>query len=147
MHLRLTRWLGQCIVASCLLASLADTAAAQLFQKTITYTRFFGGVDNVKQALFNYDSGTATTFFTNYVAITTTPGADGVLFAPDGDLIVGGQGPATYKVVIANGSFATADPGGIESFHVMLDPSGTSIWTTSNPGLLAAVPLHPFAAG
>src|SRR5262245_10996287 len=147
MHHRFTRWLGQCTVVSCILAALSDSATAQLFQKTITYTRFFGFVENVKQAVFNYDMGTSTTFFSNHLAITTTPGADGVLFAPDGDLIVGGQADAVHKVVIAGGTFTTVTAGGIESFHVMLDPSGQKVWTASIPGWVADVPLNPFSNG
>jgi hypothetical protein len=126
---------------------LVAAAPAQTLEKVITYTRFAGPPQNVKQARFLYDAALGTTSFTNIETIATTPGADGVLFAPDGDLVIGGQGNATHKVVISSGSFTTVTPGGVQSFHVMLDPSGTKIWTAGNPGPLGSVPLYPLAEG
>jgi hypothetical protein len=125
---------------------LAAAATGQTLNKLITYTRYAGPPNNVKQALFTYNIGLGTTSFATPTTVTTVPGADGVLFATDGDLIIGGQGNATHKVVVSNGSFATVTPG-VQSFHVMLDPSGSKVWTAGNPGHLASVPITPFGPG
>ncbi|HZN37202.1 MAG TPA: hypothetical protein VFD82_00275 [Planctomycetota bacterium] len=143
LHFR--RWAGVLCGAS--LLTLAPSAPAQILTKTLTYTRFSGPPNNVRQVLFTYNAGLGTTGFSNYTTITTTPGADGVLFAPDSDLIVGGQADAVHKVVIATGLFATVTAGGAQSYHVMLDTSGTIVWTAGIPGFLASVPLQPFANG
>jgi len=147
MHLPHAHGLAAGLVVSFVLASLSGSAAAQILRKTITYTRFVSGPDNVKQVLFTYDPASGTTGFSNYVAVATTPGADGILFAPDGDLIIGGQADAVHKIVIANGNFTTVTAGGIRAFHVMLDPSGDKVWTAGIPGGLADVPLNPFRNG
>jgi hypothetical protein len=67
----------------------AAPVKAQTFSRTLTYTRFFG-TPNIKQATLTYDAAAGTTSLTTPIAITHTPGADGLLFAPDGDLIIGG---------------------------------------------------------
>ena len=122
-------------------------AQTQTLTKTITYTRFLGPPNNLMQARFTYDAGAGTTALSNYVSIASLPGADGVLFAPDGDVIVGGQGNAVHKVVLSSGSFTTVNVGGVLSFHVMLDPNGTTVWTAGNLGALGSVPLNPFGNG
>lgn len=123
-----------------------DSAIGQIFTRTLTYTRFFDS-PNVKQAMLTYDVGAGTTSIATPTVITHTPGADGVLFAPDGDVIIGGQADAVYKVHMPGPSFTGVNAGGALSFHVMLDPSGTKVWTAGNLGSLASVPLYPFANG
>ena len=134
------------VAGSCMLV-LAPAAPAQILTKTLTYTRFSGPPDNVRQVTFTYNPTLGTTGFSQYATIASTPGADGVLFAPDGDVIVGGQADAVHKVVVSSGSFTTVTAGGVPAFHVMLDPSGTVVWTAAIPGFLSSVPLDPFANG
>lgn len=122
---------------------LAAAAPSQILNKVITYTRFAGPPANVKRATLTYNAGLATISFGPRTTITSTPGADGVLFSPDGFLIVGGQTDAVHRVNPTNGSFTTVTAGGAASFHVMLDPSGTKVWTAGIPGLLADVPVLP----
>ncbi len=122
------------------------SATAQTFTKTLTYTRFLGS-PNVNQAELTYNAGLGTVTLSAPIPVTHTPGADGVLFAPDGDLIVGGQADAVYKVAMPGPAFTGVTAGGALAFHVMLDPSGTKVWTSGNLGSLASVPLNPFANG
>src|SRR5262245_5985069 len=123
--------------------ALAVAAPAQILTKTITYSRFGGPPDNVKQTVFTYDAGLATATFGPRISITSLPGADGILFSPDGSLIVGGQADAVHRVDISTGNFTTVNAGGVLSFHVMLDPSGTKVWTAGIPGFLSDVPILP----
>lgn len=91
----------------------------------------------------------ASTFsLTGITPITNTVGADGIIFAPDGDLLVGGQSTGhVSKVHIADGSITTANPGVTDAYHVTLSPDGTKAYTTSIPGALGFVNLSPFSAG
>jgi hypothetical protein len=80
--------------------------------------------------------------------VTSLPGADGLAFAPDGDLLVGGgrQG-AVFKVNPKTGAF-TSQPSGIPTaFHVSVSPDGARAWTAGLPGKLASLPLKPFGPG
>ena len=80
------------------------------------------------------------------VGIAATNGADGIIFAPDGDLLVGGQGPRVHKVNPTTAAIQTRNPGA-DAFHLSLDPSGEKFYATGIPGYLAEVPLNPFANG
>ncbi|MEQ1631697.1 MAG: hypothetical protein ABL997_04955, partial [Planctomycetota bacterium] len=124
----------------------ASSLTAQTFTKTITYTRFLGS-PNVNQAELTYNAGAGVVKFLTPVPLSHTPGADGVLFSPDGDVIIGGQGDAVYKIEMPGPAYTGVTAGGALSFHVMLDPSGTKVWTAGNLGSLASVPLYPFANG
>src|SRR5690242_4635317 len=78
--------------ASAVLALAAQTQAtkADAITGTLFYTTFSGGT-NVHKVDFSYDG--ATTFaLTNNVGVASTSGADGLLFAPDGNLLIAGQG-------------------------------------------------------
>ena len=120
--------------------SAADAVAGEL-----TYTRF-RGAPNLKKVNFRFDG--ATLRFESRTAIATLEGADGLIFAPDGDLIVGGQGDRVHKVKAdGSGAHVTHDAGGHESFHLALDPRGRRAWTSGMPGALVEVPLAPFAPG
>lgn len=144
-HSRLARDCSR-VLCGALLLALAPLVPAQVLVKNLTYTRF-AGTPNVRQVVFTYDATLGTTSFGAPTTVTTTPGADGVLFAPDGQIIVGGQADAVYRINPGTGAFTTATTGGAQSFHVMLDPLGTKVWTAGIPGFLASVPLYPFANG
>lgn len=120
--------------------SAADPVAGELY-----YTRF-SGAPNLKKVNFRFDGETLR--FESRSALATLEGADGLIFAPDGDLIVGGQGDRVHKVKVdGSGAHVTHDVGGHESFHLALDPRGQSAWTSGMPGALVEVPLAPFAPG
>jgi hypothetical protein len=132
-------------IVTAALASLLGVGLAQAdaVKGDLFFTTFNGG-NNVHKVAFNYDG---TTFTLGSVAnLAATPGADGIIFAPDGDLLVGGQGPRVHKVNPTSGTFTTVNPGN-NAFHLSLDPSGTKVWASSIPGTLSSVPLTPFGAG
>jgi hypothetical protein len=86
----------------------ADPVTASLF-----YTTFAGGV-NVNNVAAVTLSGSSLTFGTK-TPIASTAGADGLLFLPDGNLAVGGQGgggatPAqVHEITTAGASVANAN--------------------------------------
>ena len=135
-------------LARALTAAFVSAAglSAQVFTKTLTFSRF-ADFPNIKEVTLTYDPALGTATLSTPTWIAHTPGADGVTFAPDGDLIVGGQGNAVYKVDYPNFTYTGVSAGGVNSFHVMLDPRGDRIWTAGNLGELASVPLNPFANG
>jgi len=108
------------------------------------YYTIFNGQPNVKKRTFTYDGGSSLIISAPTV-IATTEGADGIVFATDGDLLVGGQGDRIHKVNPGTGTVQTRTAGGVAggSFHVALDPSGTKAWTTGIPGEIAEVPVSP----
>ncbi len=136
------------ILTHVLAAAVVSTAglSAQVFTKTLTFSRF-ADFPNIKEVTLTYDATLGTATLSTPTWIAHTPGADGVTFAPDGDLIVGGQGNAVYKVDYPGFTYTGVTAGGVNSFHVMLDPRGDRIWTAGNLGELASVPLNPFANG
>jgi hypothetical protein len=117
----------------------ADPITGNLF-----YTRFAGGM-NINRVSADYDGVTFT--LGTPVNITTTPGADGIIFAPDGDLLIGGQGNIVHKVDPATGTFVSRVPN-VNAFHLALDPSGDFFYAAGIPSAgVATVPLDPFVNG
>jgi PEP-CTERM motif len=115
---------GTAIIACGLFAA---GARADAVSGTIFFTTFGGG-QNVWTDTFNYN-GTSFTLGapTN---IASTNGADGLLFLPDGNLAVGGQGAGSTAVVseVTTGGAIVATPlAGTGSYHLAL---------SSNNGLL-----------
>jgi hypothetical protein len=116
------------LVAAVLVGACAAALPAQVFQRTLTYTRF-GDFPNIKQTVLSYDVGLGAVQLSTPSWLAHTPGADGILFAPDGDLIIGGQSTQTYKVDYPGFTY-TGVNAGVYSFHVMLDPAGDDLQVT-----------------
>jgi hypothetical protein len=95
---------------------------------------------------YNYNG--SSSFTLGAVAdIAATPGADGLVFTSDGQLAVGGQGNAVYKVdPNATNSFTGVTAGGTSAFHMMVAPNGT-IYSSGIPGTPASYPGNLSANG
>ncbi len=101
--------------SAALMCSLYPAAAsADVVTGTLFYTTFAGGV-NVHGVDFNFN-GTSFILSNNH-GIASTSGADGLLFAPDGNLLVAGQGNNLTEVTPGGTIVKTVAPGG-GSFHV-----------------------------
>lgn len=129
------------------LLGLMNAHADQLFNGTLYYTNFTGG-QNVNKITYSYDQTTQALTLGTATNIASTPGADGIIFAPNGDLLVGGQGSgAVYQVNPTTGAFTGVAPGSPgsdqNSFHLAMDPSGTKFYTSDFGGPLDTVSL-PF---
>lgn len=101
----------------------------------------------VKKASFIYN-GTSITLGAR-VAVRNLPNADGLIFSPDGDLVVGegGSGKLNKFAPSGAGPLTTVDAGGGQAFHLALDPRRDRLWTAGIPGSLSEVPLSPYANG
>lgn len=136
------------LVAALLLVSTA--AFADSFAGTLYYTTYAGG-QNVHNVSYSYDSITQQLMLGSGNDIAALPGADGIIFAPNGNLLVGGQGTGFVYEIKTDGTFVgQAQPGSPgqdqSSFHLALDPSGSKFYTSDFGGPLDTVPL-PLSQG
>ena len=90
----------------------ADTANGNLF-----FTTFSGG-ENVWNVSYNFN-GTAFTLGTP-TGIAATNGADGLLLAPDGNLIIAGQGTDLLHEITTTGTPVNTFGAGTGAFHMAL---------------------------
>ena len=108
------------------------TVSADVITGTLFYTTFAGGV-NVHSVDFNFN-GTSFLLSNNH-GIASTNGADGLLFAPDGNLLVAGQGNNLTEVTTGGTIVKTVAPGG-GSFHLALSSSAPNalVYNLNNGG-------------
>lgn len=140
----LATWKG---IASAFLAYglLVQVAVADPVTGTLFYTTFAGGT-NVHRVDFNYNG---TTFLlTNNIGIASTNGADGLLFAPNGNLLVAGQGLNLTEVTTGGTIVTTVNPGG-PSFHLALtsDASNALVYNMWNGGGNTQISAVTLSAG
>lgn len=129
---------GVAALAGLLLA--ANISRADMFTGTLYYTDY-AGTPNVNSVNYTYNDTSHSLTVSLPHPIATTPGADGIIFAPDGSLLVGGQGTGdVFKVDPTNGSYYGRSADG-QSYHLALDPSGTKVYTSNFEGPLAVLPL------
>ena len=74
------------LVASALFSSIP--ASATDFTGTLYYTNYQGGGTNVNKVPFFYNDVTFIATLGAKAGVATTPGADGIIFAPNGNLLI-----------------------------------------------------------
>ena len=128
-----------------MIAGLAFAMLAQgdTFTGTLYYTTFAGGT-NVHSVNYSYD-GTSIVYSSN-VGIASVVGADGILFAPDGNLLVAGQGANHITEVTTAGTPLGTVAAGTGSFHMALSsdaPDATlfNMWNGGGGAPISAVTL------
>jgi hypothetical protein len=126
------------------LASLASsiTAVASDAAGDLFYTKF-SGTPNVWKVPFTFDDATDTAALGTPVPLASAPGADGIIFAPSGNLLIGGQGANKVFEYTTGGVFVSEGSALGNSFHLALDPSGKKVWTSGFSADLADLPLSP----
>jgi WD40 repeat protein len=107
------------------------------------FTRF-SGEPNLMKVHFSYDGGKFS--LDKPKPVTTLRGVDGVVFSPDGDLLVGGQGNVMHKVNVSSGKSQDVTANA-SAYHLSMDPSGKKVWAAGIPGPLSEIPLAPFGDG
>jgi hypothetical protein len=162
------------LAATLAVGAVPFTASAQNTEGTLFYTTYqvvvelpivgqqiLGG-GTVKSVDFSYDGSSFS--LSNIKTIhdfNQTSNADGILFAPDGDLFVAGGGQANfgqgnvYKMntsgVISNTQVASSNG----AFHLALSPNGQTLYSAGNPnngndegmpGRLSTFTTNPFAS-
>lgn len=146
----LRRAMTRLATTAVVLAAVAAPAGATNFTGTIYYTDFKGAT--VNKVTYSYNDATQAYSLTNQTNITTLPGADGIIFAPNGNLLVGGQNTGyVYEVNPTNGTYTRASTGtgtasGTPSYHLSLAPSLTSVYTSNFGGNLVNIPLSNFGS-
>jgi hypothetical protein len=117
---------------TCLFLS-AGTLHAEIFTGTLYYTNFAGG-NNVDKVTFNYDSSTHSLSVGSAQVVANVNGADGIMFAPNGNLIVTSNTTnSVYRIDATNGNvLQTVNTGtpGFPDFHMALDPNGTQFYSS-----------------
>jgi PEP-CTERM motif len=96
----------------------ARMAMADPVTGTLFYTTFVaGGTTNLHRVDFNYNG---TTFvLSNNTGLANLSGADGLLFAPNGHLLVGAQAANVIEVTTGGTVITNKNPGS-QSFHLAL---------------------------
>ena len=132
--------------AAILCVGLTTSAHATLFTGTLYYTHYTGGGPNVLDVGFSYDSSTQALSYGSQTGLATVNGADGIIFAPNGNLIVTSNTTSSvYRINPSNGSvLQTVSTGGTADYHMALDPSGTQFYS-SNRYNRTTGPLDTFA--
>jgi hypothetical protein len=133
-----------CLVVASVLIVPANISWGSIATSGQLYFTTFAGGANVNRVDFSYDGGAVDASFalTNVTNISSTPGADGIQFDPNnGHLLIGGQGPAVYRVNPAGGAFTTASTTPASAFHLEVDPTHTYVYASGIPGLLSQVPI------
>ena len=72
----------------------ASAGQAATIMGDLYYTLFTGGL-NVNKISYMYDETTMVFTLGASVNIASTAGADGIIFAPNGNLLIGGQSSGT----------------------------------------------------
>jgi len=126
-------------------AGMAGTAYSNVFTGTLYYTYFTGG-QNVWSVGFSYDDVAASASLATPHFIASTNGADGIIFAPNGNLLVGGQGSGNVYEITPSGALVNTQFTGTPSYHLALDPSGNSVYTSDFGGRLNKVAI-PIGSG
>ena len=75
-------------------------------------------------------------------------GADGAVFSPDGQLLVGGTDSGVVEAVdVSTGAVQRISIGAPAAFMLATDSAGRTLYTSGLPGQLAEVPLAPLGPG
>lgn len=133
--------------AACLLSA---PASANIFNGVLFYT-YYGQQPNVAKVSYSYNDATNAFSLGSATNVATTGGADGIIFGPDGNLLIGGQGAGyVYQVNPNTGAILNQfHPGSAgadqSSYHLALDPTGTKVYTSNFGGALDVMPF--FGAG
>jgi uncharacterized membrane protein len=121
-------------VASPLRLTVNPGASATDSGETLYFTQFGGQgpPQGVSQASLSYDGTTLTTG--TQVPIETSFPGDGLLFLPNGDLLIGGM-PVQEIDPTTGAVLASVN---VEGDHLALDPSGLKVWTSAQGGFLGS---------
>ena len=126
-------------------SALAGTAQATVFSGDLYYTYYTGGA-NVWKIGFSYDDSTNVAGLGAATHIASTPGADGIIFAPNGNLLIGGQGSGSVYEVTTGGAPVASQATGAPSYHLTLNPNNLTVYTSDFGGALKKLSL-PIGSG
>lgn len=139
---------GTLSAAALLTGGIWVTAAeASTFTGTLYYTYNSGPPNNVAKVDYSYNDTTHTASLSAPAAVGSAAGADGIIFAPNGNLLIGGQGTGNvYEMNPGTGAIVNSQNTGTPSFHLTLNPAGTQVYTSDFGGRLNTLSL-PIGSG
>jgi hypothetical protein len=110
----------------------AQTAMADPVLGTLYYTTFAAGT-NLHRVDFNWDGSTFA--LSNNTGLANLSGADGLLFGPNGNLLVGAQANNIIEVTPTGTVVTNRNPGG-GSFHLALSSNSSTaiVYNVNNGG-------------
>jgi len=126
--------------------AVPSARADQLFNGTLYFTHFNGG-ENVWSVAYSYDQTTQTLTMGATTGLAAVNGADGIIFDAHGHLLIGGQGANVIHMLNPNGTPVADEPLSDQSYHLALNPSGNSVYTSNFGGPLSTAPLTPTGFG
>lgn len=128
------------------LGTASAGASALVFTGALYYTEF-SGTPNVWRDTYTYNDATHSFTMGTAAPIATTPGADGIIFAPDGNLLVGGQGANhVYEVNPTTGAIVASQAVPTNVFHLALNPNNQAVYTSTFEGPLETLNI-PIGTG
>ncbi|MBP5247529.1 MAG: hypothetical protein J6Z31_06680 [Fibrobacter sp.] len=122
--------------------------------ETVYYTRYSSQL-SAKSLDYYYD-GNGYLKLSNKKLLCRTPGADGIVHHPDGDLLVAGQGNnQVYKVnmnasdTLTSACVTKSVSSGVGSstYHLMVNPDNSVLWSAGIPGNLVSYAVDSATAG
>ena len=126
---------------------LGSSAVAADYQGTLYYTRF-SGQPNVTSLNFTYSDTTHVLAYGTQHDIASLNGADGIMFAPNGNLLVTSNATGlVYRLDQNTGTTlqsVSTGTSGLPDFHMALDPTST-VFYSSNRYNRVSGPLDTFA--
>lgn len=129
------RLLFAAVMGIALFGLRVPTAKADGTSGNLFFTTFIGGAGgtNVWTATYSF---TGTTFTLGApTPVAATAGADGLLFAPDGNLIIAGQGTNQLHEITTAGVPVNTVNAGTGAYHLGLSGTGGTLYTLWNgPG-------------
>lgn len=122
-------------------------SAAEVFVGDLFYTTFAGG-PNVFRVAYSYDDVSHAFGLAAPTNIAALPGADGIVFGTNGNLLIGGADSGNvYEINPTTGAIVASQATGTPAYHLALDPSGAKVYTSNfNGGQLNAVGV-PIGSG
>lgn len=102
---------------------------------------------------FDYNGTTTftlsgTTTLVDWGTTNANSGADGLIFAPNGHLLVGGADTGVvHDVNLADNSFVDKTAGTGNAFHLALSPDKNTVFSAGIPGVLSTYAASPFGNG
>ncbi len=133
-------------LALCGLMAAALPAGATVWNGTLYYTNYTGG-QNVWDVNYSYNDTTQTFSVGTAHNIASTNGADGIVFAPNGNLLIGGQTSGNvYELNPTTGALLNTQNTGTANYHLTVNPNGGQVYTSDFGGPLNTLPL-PIGSG
>ena len=122
--------------------ALVSVAGASVYTGDLYYTTYTGS-PNVFHVMYTYDDSSNSFSLGTPMSVVGAPGADGIIFDANGNLLVGGQTTNNVYQYTTGGSLLGTGAVGTPSYHLALDPTGAKVYTSDFNGKLATLPLSP----